>query len=102
VLFPFAPVAVKVTMVPSVTGFPAQSWTGSVCTRMPADVRCPLMRKLQGSEATCCTARFADKSSSVAFTCTSPDALPDVVRNHATPSTVRAGRDSKVVFPALI
>src|SRR5579863_2374033 len=38
-LFPFALVAVKVTIVPSGTGLPAQSRTGSVCTEMPTLVR---------------------------------------------------------------
>lgn len=51
--FPF--LAVKVTIVPSGTGFPWQSWTGSVSTMNPFAVRWPLIRKLQGSDATSCT-----------------------------------------------
>ena len=62
VLVSFPPFAVNVTTVPSGTGLPEQSRTGSVSTTIPLFVRCPLMRRLQGSEATCCTTRRTFRS----------------------------------------
>src|SRR5215471_12995974 len=38
VLLPLLSLAVKVMTVPSETGFPAQSWTASVCTTTPFGV----------------------------------------------------------------
>src|SRR5690349_7138734 len=78
--------AVKVTMVPSGTGLPEQSRTGSVSTRMSFAVRCPLIRKLQGSEATCWTTLRAARSLIEADTCNGPADFPELVRNQAMPS----------------
>src|SRR5215469_7480274 len=78
--------AVNVTIVPSGTGLPEQSRTGSVSTRMPLAVRCPLMRKLHGTEATCWTTRRAERSLSEAETCNGPADFPELVRNQAMPS----------------
>src|SRR5579864_4814079 len=100
-LFPPAPLALKVTMVPSGIGFPEQSRTGSVSTCIPLAVRCPFMRKLQGSEATCCSARVADTEPIVATTCTLPADLPELVRNHATPFWLGTARDKSCELPAV-
>src|SRR5437764_2588343 len=66
VLRPAESTAVKVTMVPSGSGLPEQSFTGSVCTTMARSVREAVMRRLQASHATCCTTRRTDPSLSSA------------------------------------
>src|SRR5207302_4838741 len=77
--------AVNVTTVPSGTGFPEQSRTGSVSTLMPLEVRWALIWSRHGSDATCCTALLALTSLIDAATCTAPADLPELVRNQATP-----------------
>src|SRR5215469_1989325 len=86
VSFPFF--AVNVTIVPSGTGLPEQSRTGSVSTITPRDVRWPLIRKRHGSDATCSTTLRPVTGLSEAVTCRAPADLPELVRNHATPSCV--------------
>src|SRR5438067_10538567 len=55
VLRPRESVWMKVTIVPSGTGLPLQSRTGSVSTTMPSFVGWARKRRLHGSDATCCT-----------------------------------------------
>src|SRR6266700_710142 len=95
VLFPVLSVLVKVTIVPSGTAFPEQSRTGSVSTTMPLAVRWTLMRRLQGSDATCRTTRRTLMSPAEAISWTVPATLPDLMRNHATPSFVGREWDSR-------
>src|SRR5581483_7298267 len=57
VVFPPASLLVKLTTVPSGTGLPEQSRTGSVSTRNAFFTRLALIRRLHASAATCCTTR---------------------------------------------
>ena len=98
-LLVFSLLAVNVTIVPSGTGLPEQSRTGSVSTTMPLEVRWPLMRRLHGSDATCCTARREVTALRAAFTCRMPVFFPELVRNHAIPLSVRTARDMTLEFP---
>jgi len=92
-----APVCVKLTIVPSGTGLPAQSRTGSVSTRTPFAVRCALIRRLQGSEATNCTTRVSVSRPALAVTCSGPAWWPEFVRTQAIPPL--AAVESTVAWP---
>src|SRR5579872_1035272 len=86
--------AVNVTTVPSGTGLPEQSRTGSVSTTMPLGVLSPLMRKLHGTEATSCTTlRVLMSSVMDAVICSGPADFPELVRNQAMPSCVSEVRE---------
>src|SRR5262249_8512715 len=86
VLRPAESVCVKVTIVPSGTGLPVQSRMGSVSTTRPALLCWAMcMRRLQGSDATCCTTRRTDVSPSVATNCAAPAFRAEELLTQATP-----------------
>src|SRR5207253_5087097 len=97
VLRPLGSTSMKVTMVPSGSELPEQSFTGSVSTTMARSVRWALMRKLQASAATCCTTRRTEASSSLApgrlaTNCAAPCVLPEFMRVQAMPFFVVTAR----------
>src|SRR6185369_5326825 len=101
VLLPLELLAVKLTMVPSGTTLPEQSWTGSVSTRMPFDTCCALIRKLQGSDATSCKTRCAEMSFTDAVSWAMPALFPEPERNQATPKRVGIERENKLALLAV-
>src|SRR5215469_5711116 len=83
----------NVTMVPSGTGFPLQSRTGSVSTSTPFFAGAAWKRRSQGSEATCCTTRRTCVSPTDATNCAAPAFRAESSRVQAMPScdcTLRA------------
>src|SRR5437879_481856 len=80
-------------MVPSGTGLPEQSLIGSVSTSMLDPAGWTFMRKLQGSDATCCTTRRAETSPTEAVNWAAPSCLPEAALIHATPFLVVTGRE---------
>src|SRR5690348_13522724 len=76
---------VKLTTVPSGTALPEQSRTGSVSIRNAFFVRLALIRRLQGSAATCCTTRTSLAFPIEAAIRTGPSFLAELIRTQATP-----------------
>src|SRR6266404_2036108 len=59
---------------------------------------CAFMRKLQGSDATCCTTRRAETSPTEAVNWAAPSCLPEAALIHATPFLLVTGREM-LFFP---
>src|SRR5262245_55023693 len=78
----------KVTMVPSGTGFPLQSRIGSVATVILSAVRpATRIRRLRshGSAATCCTTRLMETLFVDATNCAAPAFVAELLLVQATP-----------------
>src|SRR5689334_21356004 len=60
------------------------------------------MRRLQGSEATSCNARWVEIPLTDADSKTNPALFPELVRNHATPWRVGTERENREFLLAVI
>src|SRR5439155_23736332 len=99
VVLPLASTLVKLTTVPSETAFPLQSRTGSVSTKNFPAFHSGLIRRLQASEATCCTTRSSETLPDDAPILAGPSFVAEVNRIQVTPFC--AGRVCATAAPCL-